>query len=120
MKSLILLIFSILLIQNISAGEFTGAGKQINQVLRAHNLTPKQIKAQGMKIVKGEVTGAGKAVNLQDVYAVVTKTDLIKMTDVDHIEFIHPSEAKAMKDVKRLESAAKKVKKKDILAVIVD
>ncbi|MCP4915229.1 MAG: hypothetical protein GY909_19065 [Oligoflexia bacterium] len=120
MKSLIIVIFSILLMTNISAGEFTGAGKQINEVLKAHNMSAKQLKAQGMKIVRGEVTGAGLTVNLQDVFAIVTKTDLIKMSEVDHIEFVHPSEAKAMKDVKRLDSATKKVNKKDILAVIVD
>ena len=73
-----------------------------------------------MKIVKGEVTGAGLTVNLQDVFAVVTKEEMIKMSEIDHIEFIHPSDAKSLKDVKRLESRSRKIKNSDILALIVD
>lgn len=114
----ILLIFTFLFSAACFSGEVTGIGKQALQVLKKNQVTIAHLRNQGLKILEGEVTGAGSMVNLDRIQMLVTNNSLLKMKEISHIQFLNPSEAKALKDVEHLEFDRKKIKPQLILAVI--
>jgi hypothetical protein len=119
MKKLILIctLFSTLNISLI-AGEFTGAGAVVESVLKRNNLSMAGLRRDGFKVLLGEVTGAGKAVPLDALKFIVTKKDLMPMSEVTHINFKSPSAAKNLSDIKALEFNLKRVSAGNIKAVI--
>ncbi|MBT3584119.1 MAG: hypothetical protein HN509_04375 [Halobacteriovoraceae bacterium] len=102
MKNLIVLLFlSILLIASSqgTAGEVTGGGKSVRQILNENNLDIDQLKKSGFKVLMGENTGAGKTLDLSRISMILSNKKLYTMDDVTHIEFKHPSKAKTLSDV---------------------
>lgn len=100
------------------AGEFTGVGKQALRVLEKHDLKVKRLKEQGMKVLLGEVTGVGKKVDLSRIKFLVSKKDLYKMKDLSHVEYLYPSEAKSLKDVKLLEFDVKTLSPSQVAGMV--
>ena len=118
MKAISIILSLMMTIGMTQAGEVTGAGKVAAEVLAAHNMSVQQLKAQGLKVLLGEVTGAGKSINLDRINAVVTKNKVFKMNHASHIEFKHPSAAKALQDVKHLEFNAARVRVNQLNGIV--
>lgn len=117
MKSLAIVISLMMTLGMTQAGEITGAGRAA-EVLAAHNMSVQQLKQQGLKVLLGEVTGAGKSINLDRINAVVTKNKVFKMNQATHVEFKHPSAAKALRDVQHLEFNAARVKVNQLNGIV--
>jgi hypothetical protein len=87
MKQLsLLIVLSILVIFSDSfgwAGEFTGAGKQVADVLAAHQLPVGELERQGLEVRLGEFTGAGRGVPFRKLRYVVTESDVIESQSID-------------------------------------
>ncbi len=107
----VIVICSLLSLFNISlcAGEFTGAGAVVENVLRRNNLSINGLKREGFKVLLGEVTGAGRAVPVDAVEYIVTKKEVMPMSDVTHINFKNPSAAKHLSDIKAFDFDQKRV-----------
>lgn len=117
MKAILVMAFSLILFSS-NAGEVTGVGQQALRVLERNQLSIDELKQQGFKVLLGEVTGVGKAISLDRIEMVISQKDLLKMKDLSHIEFLHPSQAKALKDVSHLEFNAKKITPNQIKGII--
>ncbi len=102
MKKLVLMI-TFLVSSLCFAGEVTGVGQEVLRVLAKHHVDVNELRGQGLKVLAGEVTGVGKSINLDRIEMLVTKKKLFKMNSLSHVEYIHPSAAKALKDVKHME-----------------
>lgn len=109
MKTIATILSLFVFLGSTHAGEVTGAGRAL-EVLAAHNLSVQALKNQGYKVLLGEVTGAGKSINLDRINMVLTKNKVFNMNSASHIEFKHPSAAKALKDVRHLEFNSSRVK----------
>jgi len=125
MKSFILLILFILIalsgVFNTSvAGEVTGAGQRVKEVLRANNTSIENLQSSGLRVLLGEVTGAGRAVNVLDVKMFIAKKRLLKMDNVLHIDFREGTPAKTILDIKSIDLGEISVLTKDVDAWIID
>lgn len=99
------------------SGEVTGAGAA--KLLVQHEYNVKALKQSGHKVLFGELTGAGKRMNLDRVKLVITKTKVFDLNKADHVQFKHPSAAKALVDVAHLEFGSQLVKASQIEALVV-
>lgn len=113
-----LFIFAFLFCSISFAGEITGVGKQALRALQNNRITAAMLKQQGLKVLDGEVTGAGSRINLDRIQMLVTNKELFKMNKLSHIEYLNPSEAKALKDVSHLEFDTKTLNPNQIKAII--
>jgi len=102
------------------AGEVTGAGQRVKEVLRAHNTSIESLQSNGLRVLLGEVTGAGSAVNILDVKMFIAKKRLIKMNKVLHIDFRVGTPAKTILDIKSIDLGEFLVSTKDVDAWIID
>lgn len=114
-----LLLLMISFFSGVEAGEVTGAGRQVNNILAAHNFTPQKLQSLGLTVKLGEVTGAGK-VHVDDVRMLVTKKGLYEVDSLHNIKFKHPSAGKFVSEVKSFEFPTKKVNRAQILAYILE
>lgn len=99
------------------SGEVTGAGQAL-RVLSQNQMSVESLKNQGLKVLLGEVTGAGKTLNLDRIQMLVSDKKVFPMNEVSHIEYVHPSQAKALRDVKHLEFNNQTLKVQQIKGVI--
>lgn len=99
------------------AGEVTGAGAA--KLLAKHQYDVKVLKKTGHKVLFGELTGAGKRMNLDRVKLILTKKKVYDLNQADHVQFKHPSAAKALIDVDHLEFGNQKIKSTSIEAMVV-
>lgn len=99
------------------AGEVTGAGAA--KLLVQHEYDVKQLKSSGHKVLFGELTGAGKRMNLDRVKLIITKKKVFEIGKADHVQFKHPSAAKALVDVAHLEFGNQMIKAAQIEAMVV-
>ena len=87
MKQLMtLIVLSLLVIMSESlswAGEFTGAGKAVAQVLAENNLGQAELERQGLEVRLGEFTGAGRGIPFRKLKYVVTQNELIESQAID-------------------------------------
>lgn len=102
----------------VEAGEVTGAGRQVENILNAHNFTPQRLQQMGLKVKLGEVTGAGK-VHVDDLRLLVTKKGVFEVDNLHNIKFRHPSAGKFVAEVKSFDFPGKKVQKSNILAYVI-
>lgn len=118
MKKIALIIFVVLMSNVVFAGEVTGAGRQVQDVLGKANLTRVKLSQMGLKVKLGEVTGAGK-IHVDDIALLVLKNNVVNMNQVQHIEFVHPSQGKYVGEVNSFTVSNESIKKSNILAFIV-
>ncbi len=119
MKTLFFLLSLLFFIQ-LRAGEVTGAGSIVRDILEKHNLSVQRLESQGYRLLLGEVTGAGGRINLNDVKLLLTKKELFKMNDLTHIDFIFPGPAKAIQDVRYFEFDRERLVPGKIKAIVVE
>ncbi|PIP94293.1 MAG: hypothetical protein COW00_03415 [Bdellovibrio sp. CG12_big_fil_rev_8_21_14_0_65_39_13] len=119
MKNLILVIVFILTSQLLWAGEVTGAGQRVDQILKNHGMSRQQLASRGLKVLMGEVTGAGKTIQVEDLEFVVAKNKIYNQEALTHIEFKIPSAARVLTDIKSLEFGSSQVDVLEIDAFIV-
>lgn len=113
---ILLFIFISLMTQ---AGEFTGAGKAIDSVLAKHQLSIKELKRSGFKVLDGEITGAGKLVDLSQVHSVVTDKDYIQLNQASDFIYKVGSPAKFIADLEAIEFNQKIIPTKKVKAYFV-
>lgn len=118
MKNLILIICLVFSFFSF-AGEVTGAGKEIDNVLAKSNLSREKLKSLGLKL--GEVTGAGK-IHVDTLEMIVTNDQVISMDDVVHLEFKNPSNGQMVSEIEYFDIASSsfgaKVKLHQVKALI--
>lgn len=119
MKNIILFIALMIMATTVWAGEVTGAGQRVDQILKTRGLSINQLKGQGYKVLLGEVTGAGKTVAIDDIQFIVAKNKLFQARDITHIDYKHPSAAKMITDIEAIELGAAKVRTQEVDAFIV-
>lgn len=103
----------------IIAGEFSGAGLKVKNVLKRQNINLKALERSGHGLLFGENTGAGMKVNLARVKYIITQNQAYSLNNVTHINFLQPSAAKSLRDVKILEFDTKKVRTLEIKGLII-
>lgn len=103
----------------LEAGEVTGAGRQVENILEANNYTKQKLLAMGLEVKLGEVTGAGR-VHVDDIRMLVTKKGLFKTNQLHHIKFRDPSTGKFVSEVKSFDFPDIQLNKSKILAFIVE
>lgn len=119
MKNLILVIIFIITSQFVMAGEVTGAGQRVDQILKNNGLSRQMLASKGLKVLMGEVTGAGKTIQVEDLEFVIAKNKIYSQDSLTHIEFKIPSAARVLTDIKSLEFGSSQVNVVEIDAFIV-
>jgi hypothetical protein len=120
MRGLTLVTFLMVLVWMMEvsySGEVTGAGAA--KLLAKHQYDVKVLKKTGHQVLFGELTGAGKRMNLDRVKLILTKKKVFNLDKADHIQFKHPSAAKALVDVDHLEFGNQMIKSSSIEAMVV-
>lgn len=114
MKNLFILIICLSSFM-IFAGEVTGAGKEIDQVLSNSNLSRAKLEQLGLKL--GEVTGAGK-IHVDALEMIVTSKEVISVDNIIHMDFKNPSSGQMVSEVNAFSTLDKTISKQNIKAYI--
>ena len=117
MKTFIMIFISMITMSSF-AGEVTGAGKVVDSVLKRSGLNKERLQIAGLQVKMGEVTGAGR-IHVDDLSHIVTKKEVLSVDNIQHVEFVNPSQGKFTGEVKSFIFPEVKVKKKTVLAYIV-
>jgi hypothetical protein len=125
MKQILVVLFLVIgAWRSVQAGEFTGAGKAVMDLLERNNIVVAELQRSGHEVISGEFTGAGKRLNFGRVSMLVTGDEVIPSQDVDAVFTAQGGlrpipRAQAMGDVNSFEAYGKSYKLGQIKGLVI-
>ena len=131
MKNVLLLIFiivAIVLSLGSKAGEFSGAGLRLNEILASKSLSYERLVTTGHEFIEHKSNGTTQDVRLSRVKWLIARHKILALNDISSLKLSNNQVVKARKDeligaflsdIKSINIKGNKLSKKDLQVLII-